>query len=221
MGKYWLKIALGAALIFGVGFAVISAGRHFRHSIESNVDLTIPLGGFIPFKLDGIEVGKLRSLTIHRSSPKVITGFGVAIRLNDSSTFERLRDCRFSVTDASHIDERTTFFCLKSDSGYQQFGEVRMSLRIPGGTQTLIQPLLLPESAVRDFQQHGADPAATAVTDSMIPEMKARVREQERAYNDSVEAARLEKRAKDMQRQADSLRQKIPVTPRAPKRPAP
>ena len=222
MGKYWFKIGFGAAMIFLVGFGVLSAGRHFRHSIDSNKDLTIPLGGFIPFKLDGVEVGKLRSLTIHRSSPKVITGFGVSARLSDSSLFEKLRDCRFSVTDASHIDERTTFFCLKSDSGYQTFGEVRMSLRIPGGMQTLVQPLLLPESAVRDFQRHGADSVAAPVTDSLVPAVEARVREQQRAYNDSVTAARLEKRAKDMQRQADSLRAKPPLTavpaPRDPDR---
>jgi len=220
MGKYWLKIGLGAGLIFGIGFMFISAGRHFGHAINSNKDLTIPLGGIIPFKLDGVEVGKLRSLTIHRSSPKVITGFGVSMRLSDSSLFEKLRGCRFSVTDASHIDERTTFFCLKSDSGYQEFGEVRMSLRIPGGLQTLVQPLLLPESAVRDFQRHGADSMAAPLADSLAPEVARRIGEQQRAYGDSVSAARLEARAKDMQRQADSIRAKAsvghPALPRKP-----
>jgi hypothetical protein len=209
MGKYWLKIGLGAALIFVIGFSVLSAGRHFRHSINSDKDITIPLGGFIPFKLDGVEVGKLRSLTIHRSTPKQITGFGISMRMSDSSLFEKLRECRFSVTDPSHIDERTTFYCLKADTGYREFGEIRMSLRIPGGTQTLVQPLLLPESAIRSFQRHGTDSVASPATDSLVSEVELRVRAQEQAYNDSVTATRLEKRAKDMQRQADSLRSKV------------
>jgi hypothetical protein len=208
MGKYWLKIGLGAAVIFGVGLAIISAGRHFRHTVESNKDITIPLGGFIPFKLDGVEVGKLRSLTIHRSEARSISGFGISMRMSDSALFERLRECRFSVTDPSHIDERTTFYCLKSDSGYREFGEIRMSLRIPGGTQTLVQPLLLPESAISSFQRRGSDPVAIPSTDSLVSEVELRVREQERAYEDSVRAARLEKRARDMQRQADSIRSK-------------
>lgn len=208
MGKYWLKIGLGAALIFGVGMAIISAGRHVRHTVESNKDITIPLGGFIPFKLDGVEVGKLRSLTIHRSEARSISGFGVSMRMSDSSMFEKLRECRFSVTDPANIDERTTFFCLKSDSGYREFGEIRMSLRIPGGTQTLVQPLLLPESAISSLQRRGSDPAALPATDSLVSEVRIRVREQERAYEDSVRAARLEKRARDMQREADSLRNK-------------
>lgn len=210
MGKYWLKIGLRAAVIFLIGFSVLSAGRHFRHTIDSDKDITIPLGGFIPFKLDGLEVGKLRSLTIHRSAPKQITGFGISMRMSDSAMFEKLRECRFSVTDPSHIDERTTFFCLKADSGYREFGEIRMSLRISGGTQVLVQPLLLPESAIQRFQGHGADPAAIPVTDSLVSEVEQRVRDQERVYDDSVTAARLEKRAKDMQRQADSLRNKVP-----------
>jgi hypothetical protein len=210
MGKYWLKIGLRAGLIFLIGFSVLSAARHFRHTIDSDKDITIPLGGFIPFKLDGLEVGKLRSLTIHRSAPKQITGFGISMRMSDSAMFEKLRECRFSVTDPSHIDERTTFFCLKADTGYREFGEIRMSLRIPGGTQVLVQPLLLPESAIQRFQGHGTDPAAIPVTDSLVSEVEQRVRDQERVYDDSVTAARLEKRAKDMQRQADSLRNKVP-----------
>ncbi|HEV8600163.1 MAG TPA: hypothetical protein VGQ69_12435 [Gemmatimonadales bacterium] len=209
MGKYWLKIGLGAALIFLVGFSVLSAGRHFRRSIDSDADITIPLGGFIPFKLDGVDVGKLRSLTIHRSAPKQITGFGISMRMSDSAMFEKLRSCRFSVTDPSHIDERTTFYCLQSDSGYREFGEIRMSLRLPDVTQTLVQPLLLPERAIQDFQRHGRDSVAPPGTDSVVSAVRLRVREQERAYNDSVTAARLEKRAKDMQRQADSLRNKV------------
>jgi hypothetical protein len=219
MVKYWLKIGLGASLIFLVGFGIISAGRHARHSIVSNKDLTIPLGGFIPFKLDGVEAGKLSSLVIHRSAPKNITGFDVNARVADSATFEKLRECRLSITDAAHFDERTTFTCLASDSGFTPFGEVRLTLRVAGGSHTLVQPLLLPESAVRDIQRHAADSVALPVAESLASSLKASVRIQERAREDSAAIARLERRAKDMQRRADSIRNSshpIPPLP-APK----
>jgi hypothetical protein len=218
MRKYWLKIGLGALLIFAVGSAIISAGRHVRSKIDSNQDLTIPLGGFLPFKLDGTEIGKLRSLVIHRSSPKGVTGFDVNTRVTDSAAFERLRDCRISVTDVTHFDERSTFFCLNSDSGYQSFGEVRVDLRSPGGTHTLIQPLLLPESAVLDFQRKAADSIGVPVAESLAAQVRGSSRQQERAYRDSVTAARLEKGAKDMQRRADSIRSRTPVIPPPPVR---
>lgn len=213
MGKYWVKIGLGAALIFGVGFGVLSAGRQLKNTIVSSKDLTIPLGGFIPFKLDGQEIGKLRSLVIHRSSPKAVTGFDIITRLSDSAAFERLRDCHISVTDPSHLDEHTSFFCLKSDSGYQTFGEVRIDLRQDGGTHTLLQPLLLPDASVQGFQRHAADATTSPVAESLAAEVRAKVRIQQRLHDDSVNVARLEKRAKDAQRMADSIRAKTPVVP--------
>jgi hypothetical protein len=209
MGKYWLKIALGALLVFGVGFGVVSAGRHVRSSFESGSDVTIPLLGLVPFKLDGVEIGSLRSLVIRRSPSKAITGFGINTRITDSAVFERLRDCRVSVTDATHIDERTTFFCLKADSGYQPFGEVRVTLKVPGGMHTVVQPLLLPERAIQEFRrEHGDSLPAAPAADSLAAAVQARVRTARQAYEDSVNAVRLENRARQMQRQADSLRAK-------------
>jgi hypothetical protein len=222
MTKYWFKIGLGALLIFVVGLGVVRAARHVHDTIESNQDLTIPLGSFIPFKLDGAEIGKLRSLVIHRSSPKAVTGFDVNTRVTDSATFERLRDCRMSVTDATHFDEHSTFVCLKSDSGYRTFGEVRIDLRLPGsaGTQTLIQPLLLPESAIRDLERKAADSLGVPAAESLAAQIRGSTREQQRAYRDSIKAAVLEKSAKDMQRRADSIRSRNSVIPpRPPARP--
>ena len=212
MGKYWLKIGLGAMLIFGVGMGFISMGRHIKHGIESAKDITIPLGGFIPFSVEGNEVGKLRSVTIHRNETRMITGFGVSVRVSDSSVLDRYQSCRFSVADPSHIDENTSFSCLSDSTGFQEFGEVRLSIRSSGETRTLIVPLLLPETTVRDIQHRGTAPGES-VADSLMPGLEDRVRAKEQAYNDSVTAARLEKRAKDMQRQADSLRGKAPIPP--------
>ncbi len=210
MGKYWLKIGLRAALIFLVGFGVVSAARRVHDSIVTGHGITIPLGGIIPFKLDGAQVGTLRSLTFHKRErePGGIAGVDVSARISDSAVFERLGDCHVSVTDTHHFDERTSFICLKSDSGYLAFGEVKISQRTPTGLHSLILPLMLPESTVLEMQHQAGDSIPSVSADSVRSAVEERVRAQQRVYDDSVNAARLERRAKDMQRQADSLRAK-------------
>ena len=217
MGKYWVRIGLGALLVFGVGYAAYATGRRVVEKIDSDQDLTIPLGAFVPFKLDGDKLGTFRSLTILRSAPREVTGFALRARLTDTAAFERVQNCKLSVTDPERIDERTTFFCLASDSGYEAFGEVRLDLRVGDDTRTVVQPLLLPQSTVQHFRRGGADSGSGRfLSDSIASEVRARVRVQSRAYNDSVRAARLERSARQMQQQADSIRARAPRPPPNP-----
>jgi len=190
MRKYWMKIILGALLIFGVGFGVVSAARGVKDKIVSSKDIEIPLGSFIGFNLDGTRLGSIRSLTIQRTSPKLITGFEVKTRLTDSSAFSLLEKCHVSVNDIRNIDERTHFICLPSDSGYVPFGEVRAELRTGDGMRTLVLPLLLPPSAVSDIQNH-VNSSGLPVSDSAAAEIQRRVRTESQAYRDSVKAADL------------------------------
>lgn len=216
MGKYWLKIGLRAALIFVVGFGLVSAGRRMHKSIDSDHDIGIPLGAFgayLPFKFDGTKIGTLRSLTIQRSSPKAITGFTIRARVTDSAAFEKLRDCHISVTDATHFDERTTFFCARTDSGYQTFGEVRLEFRRSDGSTTIVQPLLLTQAEVQEFRRHAADSVAAPLADSLAAQLTAGVRTQARGLRDSVRADSLEKVAERIRHRVDSLRGKTAVKP--------
>jgi hypothetical protein len=204
MRGYWIKIFIGAFLIFGVGFAAYASVRRVVRHVDSDHDLTIPLGSFIPFSVGGDRLGTLRSLTIRRSAPHQVSGFAVRARVNDPASFERLRSCRMSVTDPERINERTMFLCLGSDSGYQEFGEVRLELRVDGNLQTLVQPLLLPTPTVQEILSKGSD--STGTQDSMAAEIRERVRVQSRSIADSIRAEGLEERARQMQRQADSIR---------------
>ncbi|MGQ0703781.1 MAG: hypothetical protein ACT4PM_11675 [Gemmatimonadales bacterium] len=222
MRSYWTKIALGAVLVFGLGYAAFAAGRNFVGHFKSDEGITIPLGSFVPFKLDGQKLGTIRSITFQRSaseSPggrRALSGFVLRTRLEDSAAFERVRDCKLSVTDPEHIDERTTFFCLPADSGYEAFGEVRMELRVGNDSRTVIQPLLLPQAVVQDLRRKGPLGTSHSLGDSIAAEVRSRVRVQSRAYSDSVRAVRLEEDARRMQQQADSLKaraQKPPPTP--------
>ena len=206
MRTYWTKITLGALLIFAVGFGIVSAGRHFKSSIESDRDLTIPLGSFVAFKLDGMKVGTLRSLVIRRTAPKTITGFGVRVRLTDGAAFEKLEQCSLTVDDPVHLNEQTTFSCLSSEAGYQPFGDVTVDLREGGDTRRLIRPLLLTEAAVREFHRAATDSASGRFADSIAAEVSERVREESRAYADSVRIAELEKAAQRMKEKAEAIR---------------
>ncbi len=204
MTRYWIKILLGAFLVFGLGLAVYSAGRSMVRHVDSDHDITIPLGAFIPFNVGGERLGTIRSLSIRRSAPKSVIGFAVRARVSDTVTLDRLRSCRMSVTDLERIDEHTTFVCLQADSGFEEFGEVRLEARLEGATRTVIVPLLLPSGTVQEIRGPRAD--STMAVDSLAAGIRERARAQSRSYQDSVRAAELEERARLMQQQAESIR---------------
>jgi hypothetical protein len=213
MRKYWTRIALGALLIFCVGYGFVSAGRYFRNTVESGRDLTIPFGSLVPFKLDGVKVGTLRSLVIHRTAPKEIVGFGLRVRLSDSAAFEKLQGCQLTVSDPMHIDENTTFTCVSSGPGYQPFGNVSIELRSGHDSRTVIQPLLLTDATVGQIRSHAADSSAGPSADSIAAEIRERVRSQSRALGDSIRAAELERAADRMKEKAEAIRARSGRTP--------
>jgi len=229
MRKYWFKIGFGALLIFVVGFGMISGLRGVKHKIHSSQDLEIPLGPFIGFNLDGTRLGTIRALTIRRAAPKLISGFELRVRLNDSTGVARMTSCNVSVNDTGHIDERTIFVCLPSDSGYVAFGEVRAELRVENGPHTyVVMPLMLPPDAVAKIQRQGGDPAAVDAADSIKAEVASRVKLVARAYRDSIRAADLDRQAARAKAKADSIRaQAVPppaeveITPKPIKPPTP
>jgi len=206
MRKYWFKIGFGALLIFVVGFGMMTGIRRVKSTITSSRDIEIPLGPFIGFNLDGIKLGTIRSLVIRRSEPKILAGFDLRIRLSDSAGFARMKDCHLSVNDARHIDERTHFVCLASDSGYVPFGEVRAELRGADGSQVVVTPLMLPPSAVEQMRNEGGHAAAVDLADSIHAEVENRVKVVARTYRDSIRAADLDRQAARAKFKADSIR---------------
>jgi hypothetical protein len=155
----------------------------------------------------------------------VLAGFDVRVRLSDTAAFTRLRDCRLSVNDAHHFDERTSFLCLPSDSGYEPFGEVTAYISDPDHEDpTLVLPLLLPAQVVADIRR-GGDPSSAGgdKADSLAAEVAKRARVLERQYEDSVTAASLDKRSAQLKARADSIRarqQGTKVPPAVPPPPA-
>jgi hypothetical protein len=206
MRKYWGKITLGALLIFIVGYGVVSAGRHVKESIVTSKDLTIPLGSFVPFKFDGVKVGSIREIRIRRSEPKRVAGFDVRVRVTDTAAFER-----------------TSFTCVASDSGNQAFGMVTAYLYNPDDEDpTIVLPLLLTDDAVAEIGRSGHGPRGD-MADSLAREVHERARVLERQEDDSIEAARLDRRSQEYKARADSirLRQRPPAAGQATEPPPP
>jgi hypothetical protein len=200
MRGYWLKIVGGMILVFIVGFGVVTAarkGKSMVHTIDSDEDLTISLGSLIPFRIDGQELGRLRSITLLRTPERKVRGVNLSIRVSDSASMERLKACRVTVRDPEHIDPSSAFVCLSSDSGFAEFGEVRVTLRRDEDSYVHVSPFLLPAATVERIRAGG---------DSPLHVDRDAIRAEARAIEDSVKASELEREAQEARRRADSLR---------------
>ncbi len=123
MNRYWMRIVLGALGIFVVGTAVFYAARSGQRRVAavvaSSEPITIPLA-FIPFKLDGRELGTLSRLQIMRSSPKQVEALNFRVNLADSVADERLGECILVAGDngmnfqVKHINPNATFYCASA-----------------------------------------------------------------------------------------------------------
>jgi hypothetical protein len=120
MSRYWLKIILGALAIFIGGTAIFYAVRSGKRRVvqlaDSDAPITIPLA-FIPFKVDGKDLGTLSRLQIIRSSPKQVEAVNFRVKLADSIGDDKLGSCILVAGDngmnfqVKHIDANATFYC--------------------------------------------------------------------------------------------------------------
>lgn len=155
MRRYWIKITGGALAIFIVGMLLVrgAEGIHSRvHDMfDGSGDITIPLMGIIPLSIGDIQYGHLNKIQIHRDQQKQVTGITLVARLADSVDSDQFDDCDFTVRDASHIDEHSTFTCLDSiPEGMREFGSIRFVDE--DGDEDLTRPLVLPQADIHDLQ---------------------------------------------------------------------
>ena len=211
MRNYWLKIVGGMLLVFVVGYAVHAAVGRAKGAVETSHDITIPLASVVGFRIGGQELGRLRSITILRSDGQQIDGIRISVRTSDTTAFARLSECRLTVQDPENIDPSSSFLCLPSDSGYTDFGELRVSLRENGTTRTVTSRFLLPDSAIRQIRER---------REGAVGLDREAIRAQARAHSDSIRAAAMDEEAERLRRKADSIRQRragqapsLPVPP--------
>jgi len=213
MRNYWIRILLGALVIFAIGMVGVTLIRHgvvkVNNVVHGSGPISLPLA-FIPFEIGGSRLGMLDRVTLERTAPKQISSVRVEIKLEDSLVAQGLSECKLAANfDASrdgakgvHIRTEAgvggTFRCLKggeSDSALVEFGQAILQ---PGGV-TLA--LLLPKDLVADLQTGNFLSDSAETSDSLTDAMEA--------LGDSIEAAQ-ENKADSVNgrnnRLADSLR---------------
>lgn len=237
MRNYWIRIAAGALGIFAVGMLLITAVRGVKSTVHSAINssdpIPVPLIGLVPFRLGSTQLGSLSRLEFLRSDPQHLSGVRVLVKLADSVSADRLRNCQIALDDVENINEHTTFRCQgagDSAAGLEPFGVV-----IVRGTGDSF-PLLLPRRTVAELRQtsfrlnrdgfHVTSPAdrareqLAARTDSMRTALEALVearrdsvdalREQADQLEDSAAAAGASQR-RGIQRSADSVRTRMRI----------
>ena len=177
MNRYWMRILLGALAIFLVGTSIFYAARSGRRRVvelaESDATITIPLA-FIPFKVDGRELGTLSRLQIIRSSPKQVEALNFRVKLADSVGDEQLGQCILvagenGMTSIKRMDANTTFFCsTATDTAGKNLAPLGTIETQRGGTFVLLSGA----DALRDFdagmgQNDAAADSISAVYEKM------------------------------------------------------
>jgi len=149
--NYWTKIGLGALAIFTIGMVFVGVGRRgsewVEHVAHSASTISIPIV-FVPFKLDGVNIGSIRRLDVMRDAPEHVTGATIAVKLAELGKLPA-EGCALAIDDLDRIGEGATFYC--ADAATQAaddlvpFGTVRFE---PGGAS---RSLLLPQEVIDDL----------------------------------------------------------------------
>jgi hypothetical protein len=179
MKWYWAKIALGALAVFLVGYAGVRGVRAVvekgRSVMETSEPIRIPLA-FIPFSLDGREVGTFQQVVIRREAPKVVEGLDARIRLADTAIASTLAGCRVTPAARRDFDLGRGFLCLEagaSDSALVEIG----SLRFLGPGVAVEVPFLVDSAVAADLRgQNGLSEATARITgDEATAEGRAKI----------------------------------------------
>ncbi len=199
MRNYWIKIALGALLIFAVGLGVVEMARAAKskvHRIAESADpITLPVA-FVPFKLDGDRIGTIRKVKLFRSSPDQISHVELTVKLADEATGQRLADCLLVARDMQRFDEHSTFACgtASDTAGGAMVPFVHVVLDGGDGTQRMVY---IPKRDADSIASHDKGGKLTPAEEAAIE-----------AQADSISAAaeaQAERLGAQLEAQAESL----------------
>ncbi|NNG16962.1 MAG: hypothetical protein HKM89_10820 [Gemmatimonadales bacterium] len=177
MKRYWFGIALGAIAVFMVGLLILNAGRHGAHLVEQTLEsadpISIPLA-FVPFRLGGREVGTIREIQFVRSSPEVVRGVQLDVKIKDPAALDQLQDCALATSEVANFSRRSTFTCLSPETvtsgDFVAFGKVTIE------EAGIVQTLLVPVEQVQEWQGDDHKRKAHAVAAQEVEEALAQIR---------------------------------------------
>ena len=155
--NYWTKIGLGALAIFAIGMVFVGAGRRGSEWVEqvahSASTINIPIV-FVPFKLDGVDIGSIRRLDVMRDAPEHVTGATISVKLRKLAELPA-ESCALAIDDLDRIGDGATFYCADADAqaaeGLVKFGMVKFEPS--GATRTLLLPQEVIEELASEIGQ--------------------------------------------------------------------
>lgn len=185
MRNYWMRILIGAVIIFAVGMLGVTLVRHgmvrVNDVVHGSGPISIPLA-IIPFEIGGNKLGTLDRLVLERTAPKNISSVRVEVKLDDSLVALGLSGCRLAANlDASHQaghdlnvklgkEDGGTFRCLSGDAADTSLVEFGRASLKPGGVDL---PLYLPREMVEQLQRGDFLTDSADVADSVADAMEA------------------------------------------------
>ena len=155
MKRYWIRIALGALLIFGCGLAGLAAVRKGKAEVRNFLATTarrLPLTfANIGFRLDGRHIGEVTSLDIARNGPSDIGKLTGHVELSSGDAVDALSECSLTLEDTRHLNTQSSFTCAgATDLESGNLVKVGEFIFEPG---KLVRPLYLPAEVVADWRR--------------------------------------------------------------------
>ena len=154
MNKLWIRIGLGAGLIFASGMFVVTLGRQVKQSVMGTMEnggrFAVPLS-ILPFEVDNDRVGHIESVDVQKSGHHV-KRINFVVKLSDSDRLASFENCLFGMDGP----RRDGFFsCIPEGSeeaaDYITVGEIRIE---PSG---LVRPLVLARHDAEDWFEGEGD----------------------------------------------------------------
>lgn len=134
MRNLWVRIGLGAALVFGAGMFFIALGRQIKTNVTTALKeggrISIPLA-MLPFHVNQAKVGSIRRIDVENGTAGRPRRLEIRVRVNDPATLDQYANCLFQIDAPDH---QGFFGCIPEDSpeavGLVRIGELTMD---PGG----------------------------------------------------------------------------------------
>jgi hypothetical protein len=145
MNRYWLRIALGALLVFGLGVGAMAAVRKGKAEVSqflASASRRIPLQlAHLKFRFEGRNIGEVSGIDVQRTGPEDPGRVTIRVDLTEAGDLELLRDCSLMADDAAHLRERLDFRC--ADRAELEAGDLVKSGEITFEPGAVTRPLLL------------------------------------------------------------------------------
>jgi hypothetical protein len=149
MRNIWLRIGLGAGVVFVAGMFAISLGRQVKAQVTSAIHdggrVSVPLA-LLPFQVGHDKVGSIRQIDVQRNGTGHSKRINIQVRMKEQGWAAKYADCLFKV-DAP--DAGGLFACIPEGSAEAgdlvQIGEIQMD---PGN---VTRPLVLSQDKAGDW----------------------------------------------------------------------